>query len=65
MDAHVELIRQIEAIHYTVLVTLDETACPGRGTLVFHYGGFQHRREIERLIDGDTFFGVPYSLMNW
>jgi hypothetical protein len=65
VSEHADLIRRIEAIHYNVHVELDETACPGRGTLVFYYGGHRHRQEIERLIGADTFFGVPYSLINW
>jgi hypothetical protein len=61
---HRELLRRIEAVDASVLVALDESACPGRGTLVVFYGAHRHRQQIERLIGGDSFFGVPYSLRN-
>lgn len=32
--------------------------------LVIVYGAHGHREQIERLIGGDSFFGVPYSLRN-
>jgi hypothetical protein len=59
-----ELVRRIEAVDGSVLVTVDESTCVGRGTLVFFYGAHRHREQIERLIGGDTFFGIPYSLRN-
>ena len=61
---HRELVRRIEAVDESVSVGLDEVACPGRGTLVIDYGAHQHREQIERLIGGETFFGVPWSLHN-
>ena len=59
-----ELVRRIAAVDPSVLVTVDDSVCPGRGALVIYYGAHRHRRQIERLIGGDTFFGVPYSLRN-
>lgn len=59
-----ELVRRIEAVDPSVLVTVDEAGCEGRGALVFFYGAHRHRKQIERLIGGDTFFGIPYSLRN-
>jgi hypothetical protein len=59
-----ELVRQIEAVDPSVLVTVEESVCPGRGTLVVFYGAHRHREQIERLIGGDTFLGIPYSLRN-
>jgi hypothetical protein len=64
LDEHRELVRRIEAVDPSVLVTLDESACPGRGTLVVLYGAHRHREQIRRLIGGDSFFGVPYALRN-
>jgi hypothetical protein len=59
-----ELVRRIEAVDASVLVTVEESVCPGRGTLVFFYNAHRHRKQIERLIGGATFFGIPYSLRN-
>jgi hypothetical protein len=61
---HGELVRRIEAVDPSVSVDLDELVCPGRGTLVIHYGAHRHRERIERLIGAETVFGVPYSLQN-
>jgi hypothetical protein len=61
---HGELVRRIQAVDQSVSVSLEESGCPGRGTLVIVYGAHRHRERIERLIGGDTFFGVPYSLRN-
>jgi hypothetical protein len=57
-----ELVRAIEAVDAGVLVTVDASVCPGRGTLVLFYGAHRHREQIEHLIGGDTFLGIPYSL---
>jgi hypothetical protein len=59
-----ELVRRIEAVDPSVLVTVDESVCAGRGTLVVFYGAHRHREQIERLIGGDSFFGIPYALRN-
>ena len=61
---HVDLVRRIQAVDRSVFVSLEESGCPGRGTLVILYGAHRHRERIERLLGGDTFFGVPYSLHN-
>lgn len=61
---HHDRVRQIEAVYGDVFVELEERACPGRGTLVVYYGTHQARTQVERLIGGDSFFGVPYSLRN-
>jgi hypothetical protein len=59
-----ELVRRITAVDPSVLVTVDDSVCRGRGTVVIFYGAHRHRKQIERLIGGPTFFGVPYSLRN-
>ncbi|HWD42393.1 MAG TPA: hypothetical protein VHM23_01490 [Actinomycetota bacterium] len=59
-----DLVRRIQAVDQSVFVSLEESGCPGRGTLVIAYGAHGHRKRIERLIGGDSVFGVPYSLRN-
>ncbi|HSO53131.1 MAG TPA: hypothetical protein VL330_10350 [Actinomycetes bacterium] len=59
-----ELVRRIEAGDPGVSIDVDELARPGRGTVVVFFGAHRHREQIERLIGGDTFSGVPYSLRN-
>jgi hypothetical protein len=61
---HRELVRRIEAVDQSVSVALDEAACPGRGTLAIDYGAHRHRERIQRLLGGETLFGIPYSLHN-
>jgi hypothetical protein len=61
---HGDLVRRIQAVDQSVFVSLEESGCPGRGTLVIYYGDHRHHKQIERLIGGETFFGVPTSLRN-
>lgn len=57
-------MRRIQAVDQSVFVSLEDSGCPGRGTLAIVYGAHRHREQIERLIGGDTFFGIPYTLRN-
>jgi hypothetical protein len=59
---HQDLVRRILAVEGAVSVEVDELACPGWGTLVIFYNARRDRRQIERLIGADTFFGIPCSL---
>ena len=48
-----------------VVVRIDTTTCPGKADIVIEYPSHQDRLAIEEIIDGETFFGVPYRLRNY
>ena len=47
-----------------VMVLIDTHTCPGRADIVILFASRNDRLEIEKIINGDTFFGIPYSLRN-
>lgn len=47
-----------------VFLEVDDWSCPGRADIVISYASHQDRLAIERIIGGDTLFGVPYRLRN-
>jgi len=47
-----------------VFVEIDDWSCSGRADTVISYASHQDRLAIEKIIGGDTFFGVPYRLRN-
>ncbi len=59
--------RQIKAVHPGfVTVTLAEDLCPhsGRADILILFASHQDRIAIERNINSDRFFGIPYRLIN-
>ena len=38
--------------------------CPGKADIVIYHPSVDVRKKIERIIDADTFFGIPYRLIN-
>lgn len=62
---HQDLVQQIEEVPPSFKdVYVDFRSCPGKGDISITYASRKDRLEIERLIDADTFFGVPYKLTN-
>lgn len=62
---HQDILQQIEAVN-PGLVGVEVNPC-GEGPnadITFWYASHQDRIAIERIIGGDTFFGVPYNLNN-
>jgi hypothetical protein len=59
--AVVERITRVRTIN--VIVEVGEP-CPGKADLVIYYPDRAARREIEKIIGAETFFGVPYRLIN-
>jgi hypothetical protein len=45
-------------------VEIDATLCPGKADLLIWYASHQDRVAIEKIIGGNSFFGVPYRLQN-
>lgn len=65
MEAHQDIIREIEGINPGLVdVYSDSRQCPGKADIVFYYGSHEDRLKVERIIGGDTFFGIPYRLRN-
>lgn len=65
VQEHQDVIEKIEQVNPgQIFVDVDTTTCPGKADLVISYPTHQNRLEIERIIGGDRFFGVPYRLRN-
>jgi hypothetical protein len=65
VQAHQDVIRAIEAVGPGFIgVEVDTFTCPGKADLLIWYGTHQDRLGIKDIIDADTFFGVPYRMVN-
>lgn len=67
VKAQQQLIQQIEQVNpdgQNIWVE-QKPECPEKADILIDYPGHQNRLEIEKLIDGDTFHGVPYRLRNY
>ncbi len=65
LDQHQAVIQQIVEVNPgQVFVDIDRDSCPGHADIVISYASHRDMVRIEALIDGDTFFGVPYRLRN-
>jgi len=65
LRAHHSAVERIKRVPQdgSVGVMLSEP-CPGRAELIIYFPTLDVRREIESLIDGETFYGIPYRLLN-
>jgi hypothetical protein len=62
---HRNAIQLIEQVNPGFVgVDIDTTGCPGKADFLVWYASHQDRVAIERIIGGNTFFGVPYRLQN-
>ena len=65
LEQHQDVIQQIEEVAPGFVgVEIDSSTCAGKADLLIWYGTHQQRIEIEKIINGGTFFGVPYRLQN-
>lgn len=65
MTAHQDVVKQIEEINPGLVgIYVDSTQCSGKADIVLWYGSHQDRLTIESIIDGATFYGIPYRLNN-
>lgn len=62
--SHKTTLAEIEQVNPGLVGVDVDTTCPGKGDLVFWYASHQNRVEIEKIIGGETFFGIPYRLEN-
>ncbi len=65
VEAHPEIIQQLEQVNPGgVGMEIDASTCPGRADLLIWYASHQNRLDIEKIIAGETFYGIPYRLQN-
>lgn len=65
VQQHQDIVQAIEQVNPGLVgVDVDSLTCPGKADLVIWYASHQSRLAIETIIDGGTFFGVPYRLQN-
>ena len=65
LEQHRDVVQQIQEIAPGLVgVEIDSLTCQGKADLLIWYGTHQQRLAIEKIIDGDTFFGIPYRLQN-
>jgi hypothetical protein len=65
LEEHWDTVEAIKEVHPGhVFVEIDDWSCPGRADIEISYASHQDRLAIEKIIGGDTFFGVPYRLRN-
>ena len=65
LEQHGDVVQQIQQVAPGFVgVEIDSWTCEGKADLVIWYGSHQQRLAIEKIIAGDTFFGVPYRLQN-
>ncbi|HBG74820.1 MAG: hypothetical protein A2X25_06970 [Chloroflexi bacterium GWB2_49_20] len=65
VQQHRDIVREIEQVNPGLVgVDMDSSTCPGKADLVIWYASHQNRLEIENILGGDSFFGVPTRLQN-
>jgi hypothetical protein len=64
VQEHQDVVQAIEQINPGFVGLEIHPSCRGKADLLIWYGSHEDRLEIERVIDGDTFFGIPYRLNN-
>ena len=63
---HQETIREIESLaEGQVTVNVDASSCPGRGSIVIFFPSHTVREQIEDILGGRSFYGIPVTLINW
>lgn len=62
---HQDVIQQIEQVNPGLVgMEIDTSTCPGKADLLIWYASHQNRLEIEEIIAGESFFGIPFRLQN-
>lgn len=65
LSAHQDVVEKIKTVNPGLVdVYPDLMHCIGKADIVISFGSRQDRFAIEKIIDGETFFGVPYRLIN-
>jgi len=65
VEQHGDVIQEIQQVAPGFVgVEIDSLTCDGKADLLIWYGTHPQRIAIEKIIGGDTFFGIPYRLQN-
>lgn len=48
----------------SILLQIDTTTCPGKGSVIIYYPSKSVREQIEGILGENTFFGIPITLIN-
>jgi len=64
IDDHQDVIDAIENIHPDCIDVYLKERCEGKGELVIYYCTIDQQIEILEIIGNDTFFGVPFRMIN-
>ena len=61
-----DMIREIEGLaEGQVTISVDASSCPGRGSIVIYFPSHTVREQIEDILGGKSFYGIPVTLINW
>ncbi len=65
LAAHQDVVQRIEGVNPGFVgVEMDAQTCPGKADILIWFGTHQDRESIEKIIGGESFFGIPYRLQN-
>ena len=65
VQQHQDVLQQIQQVDPgSVGVEIDSFTCEGKADLLIWYGTHEQRIAIEKIINDDTFFDIPYRLQN-
>ena len=64
VQEHQDVVQAIEQVNAGFVGMEIQPSCAGKADLLIWYASHENRLEIERIIGGDTFFGIPYRLNN-
>jgi hypothetical protein len=65
LEQHGDVLQQIQEVAPGFVgIEIDPMTCEGKADLLIWYGTHEQRMAIEKIIAGDTFFGIPYRLQN-
>lgn len=64
VQEHQDVVQAIEQVNPGFVGVEIHPSCADKADLLIWYGSHANRLEIERIIGGDTFFGIPYRLNN-
>ena len=64
VQEHQDVISAIEQVNPGFVGVELSPSCAGKADLLIWYASHADRLEIEKIIGGDTFFGIPFRLNN-
>lgn len=64
--SHQEVISQVKQIESNIAIEIGDgdNQCETTADIVIYFSGHEQRKQIEKIIDTETFFGIPYRLIN-